>query len=74
MEKITIYILRYECDYYWIIYNLFQELKDRYYVQYINKWEKLYSIKYWSLEELVWEYPFSEKKLKVTLIKREITI
>ena len=54
--------------------DLFTNKNDRHYVQYKKKWEDKYTTKYWTLEELVWEYEYWEGTMKVELITRVIDI
>jgi len=71
MEK-EIYILKYE----WVFdtFDLFKNINDTHFIQYLKKWDKYFSLKNWKLEDLVGEYPYWDEMLKITLIKKTITL
>lgn len=71
MEKIKIYLLKYNL---WGITDVFLDINDTTYIQYIKEWENKYTSKHWKLEELVWEYPYWDDTLIVELVTREIEI
>jgi len=71
MEKMKIYLLKYNL---WGITDVFLDKNDTTYIQYIEEWEKKYTSKSWTLEELVWEYPYWDYTLIVELLTREIEI
>jgi hypothetical protein len=54
--------------------DLFTRKEERHYVQYKKKWDEKLSIKYWTLEELVWEYEYGDYIKKVELIKKTISL
>ena len=74
METIKLYILKFECDYYGISYEIYQDKNADAYVKYADKWSDKYKTKWWKLNELVWKYEYFDWYLEVSLIEKDLIL
>ena len=74
MEKIKLYILKKECDYYGIAYEIFQDANENASVHYADKWSNQYKTKWWKPNELVWKYEYFDWHLEVSLIEKDLIL
>ena len=70
--KETIYILKFTYPYF-TTFELFKDTRDTHYVQYKKKWDELYTVKHWSINELVGKYEDWDDMLLVELTSVDIT-
>lgn len=54
--------------------DVFTNKDARHYVQYKIEWEDSLKVIHWTLESLVWKYPYWKETMTVTLFEKEIQL